>query len=97
MDARRRKKEGQEIRRRYLPLLPYTQDVGEDTVQLLGAGRLEEVFEQSKQRRLDGLLLIAQGAAVLLHTGATDTAARPGKKVEKSGTQIRKTHTGTPG
>lgn len=47
-------------------------------MQLLRAGRLEEVLEQSKQRRLDGLLLVAQGAAVLLRTGAANTVARPG-------------------
>lgn len=79
--------------RGHLPLLPDTQDVGEDTVQLLGAGRLEEVLEQSKQRRLDGLLLIAQGAAVLLHTGAADVAAQGAeRRAESGGRHVREAH-----
>lgn len=52
----------------YLPLLSHSEDVAEDTVELLLCGRLEKVFQQAEERRLNRLFLVRQRAAIFLHT-----------------------------
>lgn len=52
----------------YLALLSDSENVAENTVELLLCGRLEKVFQQVEKRRLDCLFFIRQRAPIFLHT-----------------------------
>ena len=75
---RARRERENESRIAYLLFLSHGECVGQDTVELLWAGRPEqEIPQQGEQRDLDRLLLIRQAAAVFLHAaeGQTDRDA----------------------
>lgn len=74
MMAKLNPRKERKIDKTHLLLLSDRQNVGEDTVELLCCGRLEEVFEQGEQRSLNRLLFIRQRAAIFLHTVTKDVS-----------------------